>query len=100
MSLRTIVRSAAIAALLAVPAAGPALADGWHHDRGWGGGGWRDHHEWRRDHEWRGYGYQPGYYAPPPVVMAPPQAAYVPPPVVVAPPVAPGFNLVLPINIR
>ncbi|WP_247872037.1 hypothetical protein [Azospirillum sp. TSO35-2] len=96
----------------------PAAADdwGWRGDRGreWRGGpdwdrrGWdgprwdgpRHHHHWRE---------RDVYYAPGPVIVAPPQprviyappppVIYAPPPVVYAPaPVVPGFGLS--VNIR
>lgn len=71
---------------------GTASADG-HHDRGWHNGPARgERGRWDHRH----------YYVPPPVVVAAqPAYGYVPPPVVVAPPpMAPGLNIVLPINIR
>lgn len=67
----------------------PALADDRDHDRGHD----RDHerrervvHE-RREHR---------YYAPPPVVYAPPRAYYAPPPVMYQP--MPSFNVVIPLR--
>jgi hypothetical protein len=74
MSVRFARRLSAAIALFAVAGAAPAFAD-HHHDRHW-------HHPGHRH-----WGYDGGYYAPPPVVYSRPY--YAPPPVVYAP----GFGV-------
>lgn len=79
-------------------ASGPALADGWRHDGGpppgYGRGYDHERHgpEWRHEREWH------RHYVPPPVIYYPPPPAYYAPPPVVMP--APGFTLVVPLQIR
>ena len=94
-TLRKMAVAVGLAVVLIGPAAGTARADDdhWRHEQRererieherW------EHERWEREH----------HYAPPPVVYGPPpREVYAPPPVVYAP-AAPGFNIVLPINIR
>jgi len=89
-TLRKAVVAIGLAAVMLGPTVGTARADDdhWRHEQ-------REHERWERERWEREH-----QYAPPPVVYAPaPRAVYAPPPVVYAP-VAPGFNIVLPINIR
>lgn len=104
---RRLLRSAALALVLAAVAGGvatrPARADdGWHRGHEWREHAWREH-EWRehawREREWRlHHAYA---YAPPPYVYAPaPAYAYAPPPVVYAPPPVASLNFVFPLGHR
>ena len=91
-TLRKLVVAVGLAAAMLGPTVGTAFADDdhrRHEQREQERDRW-ERERWEREH----------HYARPPVVYAqPPQAVYAPPPVVYAP-VAPGFNIVLPINIR
>jgi hypothetical protein len=99
-SVRTVALALVVAAALAGAHAAPALAwdgggyggYGWHrHWVGWHRG-WR-HWDWhdRWAHPWA-WGYDPGFYAPPPVYPAPVYA----PPVYAYPP---SLNITVPLSI-
>lgn len=97
-TIRKLILTIGLAAAMVGPTAGIALADDdhWRHEQRERAERERfererfEHERWEREHR----------YVPPPVVYAPPpREYYAPPPVVYAPP-APGFNIVLPINIR
>ncbi len=77
---------AALTAACILAAMAPASAQPRRDDRGYHGGDrYHDHEHWHHHH----YGYGGGYYAPPPVVYAPPY--YAPPPVVYGPGI--GLNI-------
>ncbi len=91
----------ALLGIFVIAAATPALADGWHGDRGW-------HHGWDRgDDDGGGFGVYVA--APPPVAYGPPAYYYrpAPPPPPPPPPVyyvpapaspPPLFNIMLPLH--
>lgn len=93
---RTALAVAGVAALIS--AATPAMADGWKKHHG--------HYYYEPYVVAPGYVYG-GYYAPPPVVYAPPAPMYVeaPPPVIYAPPAPvyyapPGLSLGINLPLR
>jgi hypothetical protein len=93
-----------LSVMVTMPVVTAAQAQGWEgHGRG-EHEGWREHegrdHEWREHEEWREREWREHYYAAPPVYYAAPRYQgnyYAPPPVV---PMPPGFNMVIPLNIR
>lgn len=92
-SLRAFVMTGAMAAVVAVSVATPALADSddWHGHGGWGEHAWHhDDDDWRRGPVY-GYGYSYGYTYPYPYAYYPYAYTYAPPAPVYAAPPAVGF---------
>jgi len=79
----------ALSMILAMTIAGPAQAANVHGRGGAGGRDWRQH-QGHAHRDWNGRGYGgPGVIYAPPVVYYPPPAYE-----------SPGFNLIVPLNIR